>query len=72
MLVKIIELIPKDWDYTEKFLTEENFEPGNIPLKGDILYIGAMRYKVEERRIYLSNNADKQYFELTVKFKSYV
>lgn len=72
MLVKIIELILTDWDYAEKVLMEENFEPGNMPLKGDILYNGGKCYKVEERRIYLSNNADKQYFELMVKFKDYV
>lgn len=72
MLVKIIELIPKDWNYIENLITEENFEPGNIPLKGDILYIDDKCYKVEERRVYLSNNADKQYFKLIVKFKYYV
>ena len=72
MLVKIIELILTDWDYAEKVLMEENFEPGNMPLKDDILYNGGKCYKVEERRIYLSNNADKQYFELMVKFKDYV
>lgn len=72
MLVKIIELIPKDWNYTEKLIKEENFEPGNIPLTGDILYIDDMRYKVEERRVYLSNNTENLYFVLIVKFKSYV
>lgn len=72
MLVKIIELIPKDWNYTEKFIKEENFEPGNIPLTGDILYIADMRYKVEERRVHLSSDTDEQYFVLVVKFKSYV
>jgi hypothetical protein len=71
MLVKIIERILKDWNYTDKFLKEENFEPGNIPLKGDILYIADMRYIVEERRIHLSSYTDDQYFELIVKFKSY-
>lgn len=72
MLVKIIELILKDWYYTEKFLKEEDFEPGNIPLKGDILYIADKRYIVEERRIHLSSYTESQYFELMVKFKNYV
>lgn len=72
MLVKIIEYIPKDWNYTEKFIKDENFEPGNIPLKGDILYIADMRYEVVERRVYLSSYTENQYFELIVKFKSYV
>lgn len=72
MLVKIIELILKDWNYTEKFIKDENFEPGNIPLKGDILYIGDMRYEVVERRVYLSSYTENQYFELIVKFKHYV
>lgn len=67
MLVKIIELIPKDWNYIENLITEENFEPGNIPLKGDILYISGICYKVEERRVYISNDVDKQYFVLVVK-----
>lgn len=71
MLVKIVELIIKDWNYVEKFLKEENFEPGNIPLKGDILCIGDMLYKVEDRRIHLSTYTESQYFELLVKFKSY-
>lgn len=71
MLVKIIELILKDWYYTEKFLKEEDFEPGNIPLKGDILYIADMRYEVVERRVYLSSYTESQYFELMVKFKNY-
>ena len=72
MLVKIIEHIPKDWNYTEKFIKDENFEPGNIPLKGDILYIGDMRYEVVERRVYLSSYTENQSFELIVKFKHYV
>lgn len=72
MLVKIIELVPKDWNYVEKFIKEENFEPGNIPLKGDILCIDDMHYKVEDRRIHLSTYTESQYFELLVKFKSYV
>jgi hypothetical protein len=72
MLVKITELILKDWNYTEKFIKDENFEPGNIPLKGDILYIADMCYIVEERRIHLSSYTENQYFELIVKFKSYV
>lgn len=72
MLVKIIELILKDWYYTEKFLKEEDFEPGNVPLKGDILCIADMRYEVVERRVYLSSYTESQYFELMVKFKNYV
>lgn len=72
MLVKITELILKDWNYTEKFIKDENFEPGNIPLIGDILYIGNMCYKVEERRIHLSSYTESQSFELIVKFKHYV
>lgn len=71
MLVKIIELVLKDWNYVEKFIKEENFEPGNIPLKGDILCIADMRYIVEERRIHLSSYTESQYFELIVKFKHY-
>lgn len=72
MLVKIIELILKDWYYTEKFIKDENFEPGNVPLKGDILCIADMRYEVVERRVYLSSYTESQYFELMVKFKNYV
>ncbi len=72
MLVIIFELVPKDWNYTEKFIKEENFEPGNIPLTGDILCIGDKLYKVEGRRVHLSTDTDEQYFELLVKFKSYV
>ena len=72
MLVKIVELVPKDWKYVEVFLKEETFEPGNIPLTGDILCIGDKLYKVEGRRVHLSTDTDEQYFELLVKFKSYV
>lgn len=72
MLVKISERILKDWNHTNEFLKEEDFEAGNIPLIGDILYIGNMCYKVEERRIHLSSYTESQYFELIVKFKSYV
>lgn len=72
MLVKIVERILEGWKYTEDFLKVENFEPGNIPLIGDILYIGDMCYKVEERRVHLSSDTHEQCFELAVKFKSYV
>ena len=72
MLVKIIEIVPKDWKYVEEFIKEENFEPGNIPLTGDILRIGDKLYKVEGRRVHLSTDTEEQYFELLVKFKSYV
>ena len=72
MLVKIIELILKDWNYTEKFIKDENFEPGYLPLIGDILYKGNKCYKVEERRIHLSSYNESPYFELIVKFKHYV
>ena len=72
MLVKIFERIPKDWNYIDELIKEEDFEPGNVPLIGDILYFGNKCYKVEERRIYLSSYTESQYFELIVKFKHYV
>lgn len=71
MLVKIFERILVDWNYTDRFLKEEDFEPGCLPLIGDILYIGNMCYKVEERRIHPSSYTESQYFELIVKFKHY-